>query len=1597
MRVWLKRIGVICLIPIVLLLLVSLLLYVPPIQKYIAGRAMRYVSESTGIDVRFERVRLSFPLNLSVRNALVSTAGSDTLAFLDRLKVDIGFRELFDGNIYVKEVHLESLELNTGTLLDGISIKGHVGKIRLSADSVSLAVERALLNEISISDADIDLFLCDTTVADTAGTAVNWCIDLKKIELANVSFKCRMPCDSVFLGLNVDNAMLSDGFVDLGEEIYSASVFHAGINELYYGTDLNEAAPGLDVSHIKLTEAGLTLDSLLYAGGMNISVNIKEFFAEERSGLSVKSLTGRIEADSTQIKIPSLLGRTEFSDIRLQGYVPWSSINSKKHEGRFALEVEASIDKKDALIVTGNTSDVFGRYYPDSVFSFKAQVAGDIANDMSCIVDAALPGAFKLNLTGELSSIKDEKKRSGKVDYFLETLDMDFVAGLLPSSVQQRFRMPDSLEFNGYLTIDNGVYSTETILKESLGEVMFTGSYDILGKNYDAYLKVDNLEPVHFMPDDSVMLLNAFVRAKGKGTDFFKYTTWAELEGKVSEVHYGGTSVSDVSLTVDLRGSHLLAELVSAFPLAKGNISIDCDITDEKAKGMLIVGVDSLDLYGLKMTETPFATSFQIFSEIESDLDKVHALDITLGNWSLFFENQIVEPKMLTLGFRSDADTTRATFYAGDLSVMLSGSSDAETLLDKLTYLSKETMMQLKSDTAVDIHALRPYFPDMTVQIKAERDNPVYNFLQEDNIFFDGFHIDADISPENGLSARGALIALVKDTLKIDTVRFDVWQDTLGILYDASIIKKRFRNQEAFVANANGYIHKDNADIMLSFVNSKGESGLNLGVNVKIVPAGFDFHFYPENPVIAFIPFTINKDNYFHFKSLKEMTADLKMEGPSNASLWIHSGDSDEQMKEILIELSQINLKSVSDGFSDIPSLRGILNSTFRYEPMDNSFMVIADGNIEDFYYESSRVGDLLLNATYMPMDKGTHQVDMHVFHDFSEIASLSVLYKEGRYENQIDGIISIEKLPLNLIDGMAPNAMARLDGFMYGSFRVGGTDKKPLVNGSMHIENGSAFIVPASTKLTFDDKPVKMINNIVRFDNYRIYAQKDNPFVIDGIIDATDINRATVDMTMTATNMQLIDSRRTRESIAFGRLYVNMSSTLRGTLQSLRMRGNMRILGNTNMTYVMLDSPLEVQDNFNNLVTFTYLADTLPRRARGMAGMVRGTGSVATVSGMDILMNVSIDPVVRLRVELDDQQNNYIDLRGGGDLSLRYTVDGDMTLNGRYTLSDGTIRYSIPVIPLTNFSVRNGSYVDWSGNMMNPYLNIAAYTRARSSVNLDGQSRMVDFNAGIQLRDNLEDVSVQFLLEAPSDAVLQNQLTAMGEEERGKQAASLLVTGVYLASGSMGNMDVGLALSSLLQRELKNILGSLFGDVPFSIDVNSYEGMQGDAGQRVDYIARFYKGFYNDRINTALGLRYSTDDPVYGNRFILDDVSAGYLLDMDGSRSVNLFRSKDYENVFEGEIAKIGASFSIRRKVKSFKDFFIFRKKEPAIIRRAEGAAIKPEEEAENEENNEEVENNEESGNEEVNENNENNEEIENEEVNEKNEEGETKEEKPV
>jgi hypothetical protein len=220
----------------------------------------------------------------------------------------------------------------------------------------------------------------------------------------------------------------------------------------------------------------------------------------------------------------------------------------------------------------------------------------------------------------------------------------------------------------------------------------------------------------------------------------------------------------------------------------------------------------------------------------------------------------------------------------------------------------------------------------------------------------------------------------------------------------------------------------------------------------------------------------------------------------------------------------------------------------------------------------------------------------------------------------------------------------------------------------------------------------------------------------------------------------------------------------------------------------------------------------------------------------------------------------------------------------------------------------------------------------------------MVNFDVGIALTQRLENLGLQFILEAPEDAAMQEELARMGEEEKAKQAVSMLVTGMYLAGGSSGtktNLNMGDALNSFLQSEINNIAGSALKTIDINFGMESYDE-DGDGSKRTDYSFRFAKRFYNDRIRVVLGGRISTGADINQGQAqpFIDDVSIEYRLDASGTRYVKLFHNKDYESLLEGELTETGAGIVLRKKMKRMRELFIFRRNKPKEEKTAEPAS---------------------------------------------------------
>ena len=369
-------------------------------------------------------------------------------------------------------------------------------------------------------------------------------------------------------------------------------------------------------------------------------------------------------------------------------------------------------------------------------------------------------------------------------------------------------------------------------------------------------------------------------------------------------------------------------------------------------------------------------------------------------------------------------------------------------------------------------------------------------------------------------------------------------------------------------------------------------------------------------------------------------------------------------------------------------------------------------------------------------------------------------------------------------------------------------------------------------------------------------------------------------------------------------------------------MRGKLDVLGSTDMTYVLKDSPITTDNQLEDLVKFTNFADSTTMDVER-----------PPLNGFSMDMSISINESAHILCALNANKSNYVDLIGGGDLRMKYNTIDELSLRGRYTLNNGEMKYSLPVIPLKTFVIQDGSYVEFTGDPMNPRLNITALEDTKATVSdANGNNRSVDFKCGVIITKTLEDMGLEFVIYAPQDMSLSNELNTMSTEERGKIAITMLTTGMYLADGNTNSFSMNSALNSFLQSQINGIAGNALRTLDLSFGLDNTTDATGNV--RTDYSFKFAKRFWNNRLKIIVGGKLSTGSDVANqNETFFNNVQFEYRLNEASTQYLNVFYNRDSYDWLEGNIGEYGGGFIWRRKLQNFKDIFRFKDVKTPII----------------------------------------------------------------
>ncbi len=1477
------------------------LLYIPPVQNLLRREVTAYASEATGMQIQVERIDLRFPLNLLVRGVEVIQQ-PDTLLSLESLNVRVQAWPLIKGKVEVDEVTLNQVAVNSAGLIEGMKIKGVLGRFFLQSHGVDLSNEIAIINQVDLSDTHVQLVMNDTTTAPkdtTASAPVNWKVDLHQLNLGNVSFSMQLPADSMRMAAYIGEASVNDAQADLKNQFYSLKQFLLSGGSANYDTGAAKPVEGFDASHIAVRDIRIGLDSLLYKG-RNMNAVLREFSMNERSGLSITSLAGRVYSNDSIICVPGLKLQTPHSEIDLSAHTYWELVNIPT-TGRLSANLNAYIGKEDVMLFTGGLPDSFKEAYPFRPLVIRAGTDGNLKEMQISRFTVDLPGAFSLEGGGLLENLADSITRSGTVGLKMTTQNLNFLTALSGEAPNGTIVIPDSMDMAAKVDINGPAYKANLKLREREGTIDMDAALNTLTEVYKADLKINNLQLHNFLPKDSIYELSLSADAEGRGLDVTSYRSFAKLNLSLDQLHYAQYHLSNVDLTGALKGALVTARLTSDNALLKMTTEAEYNLAHSYPDGKVTMDVTQLELHELGLMPQPMKHP-------------------------------------LAFNFSAEARQNRVFTHlvSGDMKLNLSARSGVEPLIRQSTHFVDVLMRQI-DEKALDHAELREALPTAILSFSAGKENPLAYFLATQNISYQDASMKFGTAPDWGINGKAAIHTLKVDTLQLDTIFFTVKQDTTSMKLRAGVINGPKNPQFSFSTAITGEIRDRDAELLVDYKNEKGETGVLLGVNARPLfeghgkGNGIAFTLIPENPIIAFQKFHFNeKHNWIYLHKNMRVYANVDMWDDEGMGFRIHSVPGDTvSLQNIDVEIRRIRLAELSSVLPYFPEITGLFSAEAHYVQTEKDLQLSAELSIDELTYERQRIGDVTLGATWLPGEQGKQYLNAYLNHDQVEVLLADgKLIPTGTGKDSLEVNTELDHFPLRVANVFVPDQMVTLSGDLDGNLKITGSTEQPLINGELSLDSVAVLSRQYGARFMFDNRPVQINNNRLLFDKFAIYTTSKNPFTIDGYVDFRDMSRPMANLNMLAQNYTLLDAKRTRESLVYGKVFADFRATVKGPLDGLNMRGNISLLGNTDVSYILTDSPLTVQDRLGSLVTFTSFSDTTT--------VVRQEVPTVSLGGLDMVMMVHIDPSVRLKVDLDASNDNRIELEGGGDLSMKYTPQGDLTLTGRYTLSGGLMKYALPVIAAKEFAIDNGSYVEWTGNPMDPMLNFKATDRIRASVSEgeNGGTRTVNFDVSIVIKNRLDNLSFAFDVSAPEDATIQNELTAMGAEERGKQALYIMVMKTYLGTGpigggggGVGKLNMGSALNSVLSSQINSLMGNL-KNASVSVGIEDHD-LSDTGGKRTDYSFRYSQRLFNNRFQIVIGGKVSTGENATNNaESFIDNISLEYRLDRTGTRYVRLFYDKNYESVLEGEITETGVGLVLRKKLDKLSELFIFKKK---------------------------------------------------------------------
>lgn len=711
--------------------------------------------------------------------------------------------------------------------------------------------------------------------------------------------------------------------------------------------------------------------------------------------------------------------------------------------------------------------------------------------------------------------------------------------------------------------------------------------------------------------------------------------------------------------------------------------------------------------------------------------------------------------------------------------------------------------------------------------------------------------------------------------------------------------------------------------------NNRNVAGGSIKASVQTFHDGISILFDSSRFIVNGKTWTIDKDGEMDFRS-GTVSNGLLVLRESNQAVHIKTIPSDiGTWNDVSIDMQNFNLGDVAPYFVKSNRIEGLLTGNITIEDPLNRMTVVADLKGEQLWLDRDSIGAAQTRVLYNNTTGKLTANGQNIHPDEKVSFDISLFLKPGDPGKDLISVTS-DNYPIKIVERFIGDLFTDLQGYATGKLQIIGDAGSQNFVGKMKLRDGGLKVAFTQCFYKILDSEIEFREDALDLGVLRLLdtTTGNTATLSRGILKHKNWRDMEFDIRADVDNrpMLLLNTSLKDNKSFYGIAKGTGSFRLTGRQSDMRMK----IIGaasETDSSYITIPNESSRESG---------IADFLVERKYGREMSDSLVKNNLTNLSYDV--ELKSNPLVNIRVVLDELTGDEIWGRGEGNLRINSGSAEPLTIHGRYNINDGNYLFTFQSFFKKPFELKKdaGNYIEWTGDPYHATVKIDAVYKTEkrvdftqlinSGVSAGSSSGFQDYVYVIaKLRGDLFKPAISFELDFPPESPAKNDLSTSflirqlqnNENELTKQVAFLVVFNNFAPTESASSFNISSGvdlfvnsisgiLSSKINAVLNNILsnklnipglyvnfsGSLYNPNPFA-DNNGSLGFD-----RTNFNFAIAKSILNKRV--VLTFEGNADVPLENSTQVRGDIlynfTTEFLINKSGTIRATIFYKENVD-----------------------------------------------------------------------------------------------------